>query len=252
VAGHAWLTELALENVPLNTAASLDAMVDAALARRLLAVELWDCQLSPASAPAYVRLLGGGLARLALVNMEQLDVPAALLLSNALRVSATLTSFQLSAADLWCDPAAAVLLLGALVSHPTLHKVDVSYNNTPSTPALQAIVCALLAALVAANAPALHTLDISHCRLSDARMSLLVDALPQNNYLRTLACAGNDMTEGFVHDRLRPAVQANASLRKLILINDDEDEDEDEDETAAIMLELQDLVAAREAVGVPQ
>jgi hypothetical protein len=52
VAGHAWLAELVLENVPLNTAAALDALVDAALARRLRAVELWRCPLTPASAPA--------------------------------------------------------------------------------------------------------------------------------------------------------------------------------------------------------
>jgi hypothetical protein len=253
VAGHAWLTELALQNMPLTAAAaSLDALVDAALARRLRAVRVYGCQLSRAFAPACVRLLSGGLVELSLGDMEQLDVPAALLLSNALRASTTLTSFQLSAADLWCDPVAAALLLGALVSHRSLRELDVSYNDV-TMPALQPV--AVLAALVVANVPALHTLDISYCRLGDAAMGMLVDALPQNNHLRTLKCAGNDMTEGFIRNRLLPAVQANASLRKLILMDDyDDDKDDDDDDPAqpATLLELQDLVAARGAAGVPQ
>ncbi len=184
-----------------------------------------------------------------------LDVPAALLLCNALRASATLTSFHVSGSDLWHDPVAAALLLGALVAHPSLRELDVSCNSADTT-ALQAIAGAVLATLVAANALALHTLDISQCSLGDAGMGLLVDMLPQNNHLRTLLCGGNDMTEGFMRNRLLPAVQANASLRKLVLIDDeqDEDEDEDEDETArlAVMLELQDLVAARRGAGAPQ
>jgi hypothetical protein len=255
MAGHTWLAELTLQNVPLNTAASLDALVHAAPSRRLRTVELWHCQLSPASAPACVRLLGDGLARLALGDMPALfDAPAALLLSNALRASTTLTSVQLSAVDLWRHPAAAVLLLGALASHRSLRELNLSHN-TPGTSGLQAI--AVLAALAVANTPALHTLDISHCRLGDAGMGLLVDVLPQNNHLRTLLCGGNDMTEGFMRNRLLPAVQANASLRKLTLIDnedEDEDEDEDDDEAAhpAIMHELQELVAARGEAGAPQ
>jgi hypothetical protein len=234
VAGHPWLAELTLVRVPLNTAAALDALVDAALARRLRTVELFNGRLSPASALACVRLLGGGLARLALVNMPALlDVPAALLLSDALRASTTLTSVQLGNVRMWRHPAAAVLLLGALTSHPTLRKLKISRNAT-GTPALQAIAGAVLATLVAANAPALHTLDVSHCNLGDTGMGLLIDVLPQNNHLHTLACACNNMTEEFMRNRLRPAVQANLSLRKLTLI----DEDHDEAAQPAIMLEL--------------
>jgi hypothetical protein len=62
VAGHAWLAELLLDHLPLNTAAALDALVYAALARRLRAVNLCDCSLSPASAPALARLVRGGPA----------------------------------------------------------------------------------------------------------------------------------------------------------------------------------------------
>jgi hypothetical protein len=249
VAGHAWLAELTLRNVPLNAAASLDALLDAVLARRLRTVELWRCQLSPASAPAYMRLLCGGLARLALGDLPALfDAPAMLLLSNALRASTTLTSFQLGAVGLWRHPAAAVILLGALVGHPSLRELDVSHNTT-GTPALQAIAGALLAALVVANAPALRTLNTSHCRLGDAGLGLLVDALPQNNHLRMLVCERNEITEGFVRNRLRPAVQANASLRKLVLFREPNNPGE---EPPAVMRELQELVAARGEAGAPQ
>jgi hypothetical protein len=85
-------------------------------------------------------------------------------------------------------------------------------------------------------------------------MGLLVDVLPQNNHLHTLLCTGSGMTEGFVRNRLRPAVQANASLRKLVLIGEDDDDDEEDDDEAqpATLLELQDLVAARGAAGASQ
>jgi hypothetical protein len=102
--------------------------------------------------------------------------------------------------------------------------------------------------LVAANSPALHALDISHCSLGDAGVGLLADVLMHNSHLRTLKCAGNDMTEEFMRNRLRPAVQANASLHKLILADDEAAHPAH----LAIMLELQDLVAARAAAGAPQ
>jgi hypothetical protein len=62
------------------------------------------------------------------------------------------------------------------------------------------------------------------------------------------------MSEAFMRERLRPALHANLSLRKVILIKRDEDEEEDEDddddveeEHADILWELQDMVAARAA-----
>jgi hypothetical protein len=58
-ASHAHLRRLELTFAPLNTAAALDAVVDAALMRRLTSVMLGWCNLLPASAPALVRLIGG-------------------------------------------------------------------------------------------------------------------------------------------------------------------------------------------------
>ncbi len=250
VAGHVWLAQLTLYDVPLNTAAALNALVDAALTRRLRAVELLRCQLSPASAPALSRLLGGGLARLVIVRMyPRLDAPAALLLSNALRASTTLTSFHLNGVGLWHDLNAAVLLSCALTAHPVLRDLRLSGNRV-NTPSMQAIAGATLCALVAANAPALRTLDVAHCSLGEAGLGPLLDALAHNTHLHTLVCNGNAITEDFAHDRMLPAVQANASLRKLVLINESE-EDDLADSPAQLLYGLQELVAAR-AAAAPQ
>jgi hypothetical protein len=249
VAGHAWLAELTLEHVPLNTAAALDALVDAALARRLRAVVLYHCRLSPASAPALARLVDGGLARLDIVRMQHLHVPAAQLLSNALRASTMLTSLTLCEVGLWLDPAAAVLLLGALTGHQSLRELDFSYN-TAGTPVMQVIAGATLGALVAANAPALHILAFACCSLGDAGLGPLVDALPHNTHIHTLVCWHNDISEAFTRARLLPAAQANASLRKLALTDESGEEDDLED-SPGILYELQDLVAAR-AAAAPQ
>jgi hypothetical protein len=248
VTGHVWLTELTLKKVPLDTAAVLDAVVDAALARRLCAVNIWKCHMSPASAPALARLLGGGLSQLSIIDLHpHLDVPAALVLSNALRASTTLTSFQLALVDLWHDLSAAVVLMSALTGHQSLRELGVSFNAA-DTPAMETVAGATLGALVAVNAPALHKLDISHCLLGDVGTDLLADALPHNTHLRTLMCDGNAITDAFARDRLLPALQANASLRALVLTNV---EDEANDDVPEILYELQDLVAAR-AAAAPQ
>jgi hypothetical protein len=175
-----------------------------------------------------------------------LDVPAALLLSHALRASTTLTYFQLCEADLWDDSAAAVLLLSALTLHPSLRELGMSHNIA-DTPAMQCIAGATLGALVAANGPALHTLDVACCRLGDIGMGPLVDALRYNTHLRTLVCNSNGVTEAFARDRLLPAVQANGSLQKLVPFDRNEEE-----EWPAITRALRDLVAARAAAGAPQ
>jgi hypothetical protein len=245
-AAHAWLTELGFGSVPLNTPAVLDAVVDAALARRLSSVRLYRCSLSPASAPALARLISSGLARLHIHNIApQLDVPSALLLGDALRASTTLDLLQLSRAGLWRDPAATVLLLSTLLLHPTLRVLDLS-DNRADTADVRVVAAATLGAVVAANAPALHSLDIANCRLSDAGVEALVNALARNTHLHTLRCPDNLISEAFAHDVLLPAVQANASLRELELIEEDA-----EDEHPAILRELQDMVAARAAAVAP-
>jgi hypothetical protein len=212
IASHAHVRWLDLSYVPLGTAAALDALVEAALARQLTSVTLQLCDLSPVSAPALVRLVGGGaLAELDICGggRQLLDVPAALALGDALRANGMLTTLLLWAVDLWRVPAAATALLGALTGHPSLRSLNISTND------VVAETGAALGALIAANTSALHELDVSFCDLGDAGLRLLFDALPGNTHLRTLDCRRNRLSDDFVRDALLPAVRANGSLREL-------------------------------------
>ncbi len=215
LAFHAHLRRLWLVFARLGTAAALDAVVDAALARRLTSVTLQDCRLRHASAPALVRLIGGGaLAELDILGTNRLlDAPAALALGNALRSSSTLTAVSLRHVGLWRDSAAATALLGALTGHPSLRSLNIADNDVDRAGRDQA--GAKIAALVAAKAPALTELDVSECRLRDAGLGPLFDALPANTHLRKLDCGRNALSDAFVRERLLPAVRANSSLRKL-------------------------------------
>ncbi len=217
LASHAHLRRLELSCLSINTAAALDAVVDAALMRQLTHVTLQECDVSTVLAPALVRLIGSGaLAELDINGGDTLvDVPAALAVGNALRASCTLTTLSLRFMDLWRDPAAATALLGALTGHPSLHSLDISENYVNNAAGGGDQAGALIAALVAANAPALMELHVSCCRLFDAGLGSLLDALPANTHLRTLSCGDNEESEAFVRERLLPAVRANSSLRQL-------------------------------------
>jgi hypothetical protein len=224
LASHAHLRRLLLISAPLNTAAALDAVVDAALTQRLTSVALRRCSLSPDSAPALVRLIGGSaLAELDIWggNNALLDAPTALVLGNALRASSTLTAVSLQYVGLWRDPAAATALLGALTGHPSLRSLNISYNQVD--PADREEAGAALGALVAVNAPALTSLDVSSSFLGDVGLRPLFDALPANTHLRTLDCAISSLSDLFLRDTLLPAVRANTSLHKLTTWENSED-----------------------------
>jgi hypothetical protein len=219
LAAHACLTDVRLEHAPLGTLAVLDAVVDAALALRLPSLTLFTCDVMPASAPALARLISGGaLTELYVQNSyrQLLDQPAAALIADALRANSTFTSLRLRSCRLFEDAAAAALVLGALTAHRSLRTLNLDHNiilggDQQQAPALGAA----LGALVAANAPALHEVIVSHCDLGDAGVGPLVDALSHNTHLRTLICRDVGMSEAFTRERLLPAVRANASLRRL-------------------------------------
>jgi hypothetical protein len=96
---HAWLSALYVFDCFLDEPAALEAVVDLAVQRRLTYLVLHDCGLSPASAPALARLVGGAaLSTLVLFGdfARLLDEPAAVLLGNALRANTTLTSVSVT------------------------------------------------------------------------------------------------------------------------------------------------------------
>jgi hypothetical protein len=215
VAAHASLRRLSLDEAPLDSAAALDAVVDAALARRLQSVTFWRCRLFRASAPTLARLLqGDALTTLKLdLSVMHLDAPSAAALAAALRANSTLTSLSLSSTRLYNDAAAAAELLGAFHSHASLQLLSLECNFVRD--ADRATIGASLGALVAANAPALTHFDVGWCNLGDDGLRALLEALPHNTHLRELLCLQNDISHMFWRDVLRPAVRANTSLRKL-------------------------------------
>jgi hypothetical protein len=217
LAAHASLQEVTLQRAPLRALPALDAVVDAALAVRLHSLSLIGCALSAQSAPALARLLrGGALTALHVWNSggQLLDEPSAALLGDALRANSTLTALRLDRCGLWHQLPATVLLLNALTGHGSLRALNISHNDAHGA-GHEAAAGAALSALVAANAPALEELNVSFCRLGDASLGPLVDALPLNTHLRALSLADNDCIEACARDRLLPAVRANASLWQL-------------------------------------
>jgi hypothetical protein len=206
-AAHASLEELCLNHAPLHAAAALEAVVQAALACRLRRLELLVCRLSPASAPALTRLLGGTALttlRIFAGGIQLLDEPAAVLLGAALRANTTLTMLTVFNARLWEVPDAGVALLNALTAHRSLCVLRLDSN---AVGAAQQQAGASLGALIASNAPTLRSLYIHECGLGDAGMGPLVDALPHNTHLQTLECGANGMSDAFVRERLLPAVR---------------------------------------------
>jgi hypothetical protein len=256
MAGHTSLTGCSIHDAQLDTPAAVDALMGAVLTLRMTSLELHECFLSPAAAPALARVLAGGwVTKLHVVSSEQmLDAPAATLLSNALRLNSTLTDLALVDLDMWREPAAGTALLGALIGHPSLRQLTLWRNRV--APEHQAAAGRSLGTLVAVNSAALQSLRIGHCDLGDAGLGPLVDALASNTHLRTLECAVNDITVAFARTKLMPMLITNSSLRQLRLVRPAEEhnvhiENEDDDErkeSLATLRMIEDAVAARAAV----
>jgi hypothetical protein len=138
--------------------------------------------------------------------------------------------------------------MGALTAHPRLRLLDL-LGNRPRDGGMEATGAAL-AALLLADAPALQALDIRYCRLGDAGLSPVLEALRHNTHLTALHCCGNDMSEVFARNTLLPSVRANTSLRELVAAEEEEEEEEDDfddevDRDVAAACEAEALVAAR-------
>jgi hypothetical protein len=209
------LSWLVMNDAQLDAPGTLDAVVGAALANQLSACEFDNCRLSPAYVPSLARLLGGAALKcLHIYGMggQLLDAPAAALLGDALRKNSVLKSLSLCNLDLWRDGFAAVTLLASLTAHPSLEKLQVFENAVSAAHAAGMAIFAL----VAANTPALTTLNVSYCGLGDAGLRPLLEALPRNAHLRTLYLHGNGMSDAFARDVLLPAVRANTSLTALL------------------------------------
>jgi hypothetical protein len=224
VAAHEALSTIAVNAVALDTDTKLDAVVDAALARRMHGVLFFLCSLPPTCAPALARLVrGGALASLCVCGGDDaphppqlLDDAAAGVLAPALRASTSLLRLSLDAVGLWHAEGGARALCAALCGHVSLRELELRYNSARAA-GRGALAGECLAAIVAANAPALARLDVSECDLGDDGLRPLFAALAHNSHLRKLDCSSNNMSEACARDALLPAVRANGSLRTLKL-----------------------------------
>ena len=198
----------------------MNALVDAALARRLRSLEFCSCT-PPAAAPMTRLLAGESLTELKFGFRRGItplfDAAGAALVAAALRANTSLTQPQFDASRVCANMQAMTTLSAALVGHPTLRALMLIDEWTP----MPAELGAALATLVDANAPALQRMGISGSALGDDGMTPLMDALPRNNHLRELDFIGsNAMTEGFANEQLLPAVRANTLLRMFICRED--------------------------------
>ena len=194
---------------------AFDALADAVVARRHLChLALFGCTLPPAAAPALARALRDGcLTELTFVPGESffLDAASGTAVAAALRANSTLTSLSLRQLPMDAAPVAAILL-GSLVGHHGLRKLSMSWTRLDG-----AAAGAYLGALIAADAPALTELALNDCRLGEAGLGALCDALPNNKHLQVLLIRDNPVPAGFMRSRLLPAVRANTSLRRLVV-----------------------------------
>jgi hypothetical protein len=215
---HASLTCLDLHRVQLDSQPALDAVVDFAISQ-LQRLQLWDCRLSPASLPALTRLLesgcgsaGGSLTELDISNvnppLEGAGMPA---FCAALRAS-RLVKLRLAQMSLFDSLEDGPAVVAACTGHPTLRELDLSWNHVDAV--TSPAVGAALAALVSANSE-LHSLDVSYCRLGDDAARPLFAAVAGSTRLQTLHCYDNGISAECAREAVLPAIQANASLRKL-------------------------------------
>ena len=223
------LTSVRLSSVNLRAALEFDALADAVVARpRLTKLIFEGCELPHAAAPVLARALrGSALAHLELDSVTSfLDVAGgAALLGDALHATSTLTVLVLRQL---IEPAASLTpILRSLVGHRSLRVLDLGGTSLGD-----ATAAAALAALLAADAPALTELVLEFCFMGEAGLGQLCDALRRNSHLRLLDIRDNDVPAAFFRDRLLPAVCANTSLRELRLYGTSLGDDDEDDEAA--------------------
>jgi len=234
-----------LNDSNLSAPGALDAVANAFIARQPLnTLFLHNCTLSSAAMSPLARALrGDALMALKVLRCtgDFIGAAGAVTLGEALRATRTLETLTLAALAQLSAPAVATLL-GALLGHRSLQRLDLSATRFEDPGAAGAA----LGALIAANAPALTTLDVSACALGQAGLGAVLDALPRNSHVRELHFYRNGVPAGFMRSRLLPAVRANAGLRTLLPEYSFMDRHgEDDDDNYHAMEEAQRIVSAR-------
>ena len=233
------LCHVCVSDADIAQPALMGALVDAAVARRLRELKFSGC--TPPDAASLARLLAQGslsVLHFSSSHGEVFDAAgAAALVADALRVNTTLTELMLCEAYLCADMSGTGVLLGALVGHPSLRGIVIIGEEPAERD--RVVFGAALAALIAADAPALRDLTCYNTALGDEGLEPIVEALALNRHLADLDVCGNGISEAFARERLLPAVRANTGLREL-KVNDDLD-----DEVVPAAAEAEELVRRR-------
>ena len=146
---HASLRQIRFVGVrSVRTPAALDALATTVTAVALQSLWFVRCDLSPASAPALVRMLrDGALTTLWLNNDSQylLHSPAAVQLADAIAANHTLLNLGFVDMLFWHNAAAAAAVMRAVTGHPSLQRFNLGGNDPPDL----AVAAVALGALVA-------------------------------------------------------------------------------------------------------
>jgi hypothetical protein len=214
VAAHESLKELNLEGI--HSAPGLNALVDAAAVRRVTGLQITECDLDAESVAALARLLQrGSLTKLcvACVGFPHSQEESWPVLCAALRECRTLTHLDVDVNPFNGATRRTVAdLLDAAAAMPALSELDLNSSSLSD----KAAFGHAFGALLAADPPSLHTLNVNQCRLGDEGLAPLLDGLAASTHLRTLQCQeGNDLSEAFERDRLEPALAALAARAAL-------------------------------------
>jgi hypothetical protein len=206
------LSQLDIMGADTQQLAVMNALVDAVMARPQLRELTFQSCTPPAPAPLARMLRDGTLPSLSFVLARDRDTTplfnaaGALIVANALRANKTLTALSFGSCGLLVDTAAAVTILGALVGHPNLTSLVIDLESAEYyTPVPVALVTAL-AALIAADAPALRRLRLMEFEFNDLTIAPVVNALAENHHLRVLDFTFPGLSADFTRERLAPAL----------------------------------------------
>ena len=198
-----------------HDAVVLNAMLDAAFARRVAEFELEFSDFGVDNVPALERLLQcGSLSTLKVQGLGSIpdDSHAGQeAFIAALRGNTSLTDVTLTAGaflpDMLHDPELGTAMIEALQTLPALRHLSLYFDATfwgagAGGRALDALL---------ATAPSLRSLDVPLCSLGDDGLAALLDGLAANTQLRELKCDRNGASEVFQRERLVPALAALAA-----------------------------------------
>ena len=224
LAAHPWVHTLAADELFCERDV-IDALLDAALERKVSALTLTHCDFFVENMPALTRLLQSGSLKTLKADVGAFCISNARDSNDACALrtafcACTLTHLtlifqihQYSACDkvrLLVDAVAAVPQLCFLKL--TSIRPGEGYEGDYDVPYRDGESLGWpLGVLLARNLPSLHTLCVTDCMLGNSGLMALLVGLSANTHLRDLDCSYGDATGDFKCDLLDPALAAFAA-----------------------------------------